>query len=165
MAIDIVSHWDVGYELFNDRDRFATNFIEAEVLDMEAKPELAAMKGSFDIIYVGQVLHQWLWDKQVEACKKIVAMAADGAMVVGLQIGSVKGDVEHLKTAKAEGMHFFHSPETFGRMWRQVGVETGTKWETECHFKSWEELGWDTKDVAYLGPNARFIEFHVIRVD
>jgi SAM-dependent methyltransferase len=60
VAIDIVS---VRYAMFSDLNKFEASFIEADLLNIDAKPELAAMKGTFDIIYVAQVLHQWGWNK------------------------------------------------------------------------------------------------------
>ena len=163
VAIDIVSHWDVGYEMFNDRSKFHTTFIETDILAPNS--ELAAMKGTFDIIYVAQVLHQWGWGRQVEACKRIFEMSTKGAMVVGLQVGLVKGAVKHLKMAKAEATYFFHDSDTFQKMWDQVGEETGTEWVCESRLRTWEEMGWDPKDAAYLGPDARIVEFVVNRMD
>jgi len=164
VAIDIVSHWDVGYYMFNDRDRFEANFIEADLLNVDAKHELAAMKGSFDVIYVAQVLHQWGWGKQVEACKAITEMCAKSAMVVGIQVGLLEGRLKHVKTDKADAYHFFHDPGTFQRMWDQAGEETGTKWKSESRLKTWEEMEMDSKDAAYLGPDARILEFCVTRM-
>jgi hypothetical protein len=31
-GVDIVSHWDVGYSLFKDKDHFKGHFIEADIL-------------------------------------------------------------------------------------------------------------------------------------
>lgn len=165
VAFDIVSHWEVGYEMFNDRDRFEANFIEADLLNIEAKPELIAMKGTFGVIYAAQLLHQWGWEKQVEACKKIVELSAKGAMVIGIQIGLLEGRLKHLKTDKADAYHFFHDPETFQKLWDQAGEETETKWNSDSRLKTFEEIGMDSKDAAYLGPDARILEFAVTRID
>ncbi|TGO70814.1 hypothetical protein BELL_0661g00010 [Botrytis elliptica] len=64
-AIDIVSHWDMGYNLFRDRDQFYAQFIEADIVS-ESKV-LAPLRGQVDIIAVTQVIHQWDWERQVKA--------------------------------------------------------------------------------------------------
>lgn len=56
-AVDIVSHWDVGYNLFRDRDRFSAQFIEADIVS--GSEALAPLRGQVDIITITQVIHQW----------------------------------------------------------------------------------------------------------
>jgi hypothetical protein len=52
-GVDIVSHWDVGYSLFKDKDKvhFKGHFIEADILSTD-KLELLALR-SVDIICLG----------------------------------------------------------------------------------------------------------------
>jgi hypothetical protein len=57
-GVDIVSHRDVGYSLFKDKDHFKGYFIEAEILSTD-KPELLVLRGGVDIISVSVLLHQW----------------------------------------------------------------------------------------------------------
>ena len=55
-GVDIVDNWDLGYDLFRDRDRFAAHFVEADVL---AKAEdLKELEGKVDVVSVFHVLHQ-----------------------------------------------------------------------------------------------------------
>jgi hypothetical protein len=32
IAVDIVNFWDLGYEMFRDRDKFEAHFIEADLI-------------------------------------------------------------------------------------------------------------------------------------
>ena len=56
-AVDIVSHWDVGYERYRDRDWFPTHSVEADIL--LPNTELREISGKVDITHI---LHQWAWE-------------------------------------------------------------------------------------------------------
>jgi len=43
-VIDIVNHWDLGYDLFRDREKFHAHYIETDIL--YPSPELRKCKGS-----------------------------------------------------------------------------------------------------------------------
>lgn len=58
-GVDIASHWDVGFEMFRDRDSFSAHFIEADILTAsDPQSPLSSLKGQVDIISIAQVLHQ-----------------------------------------------------------------------------------------------------------
>ncbi|KAG4428352.1 hypothetical protein IFR05_016167 [Cadophora sp. M221] len=164
-GVDIASHWDVGFEMFRDGSKFYGKFIECDILT--PNKELTALEGSFDVIYIAQVLHQWGWDVQVAALKELVRLSKPkkNTIVFGFQLGQVRGGVKVLETAKSRATYFWHDEETFKELWRQVGEETGTKWVADATLKSWEEGGLDPKDTAYLGPDTRFLGFVVRRLD
>ncbi|KAG4031486.1 hypothetical protein MFRU_009g02580 [Monilinia fructicola] len=56
-AVEIVNHWDLGYEYFRDRDRFHVDFFEDDMMHPGAK--LSALQGTMDVILVNQIFHQW----------------------------------------------------------------------------------------------------------
>lgn len=61
IGMDIVSHWNVGYELFQDRGRFEGKFVEADLLKVgtgEEPEEVKALKGKVGILHVSALLHQ-----------------------------------------------------------------------------------------------------------
>lgn len=41
--------------------------------------------------------------------------------------------------------------------------ETGTEWWCEAQLKTYEEMGWDPKDIEYLREDSRVIQFVVSR--
>ena len=55
-GVDIVSHWDVGFDMFRDRDRFNAHFIEADILST-ADAALMTLKGKVDVVSITQVAH------------------------------------------------------------------------------------------------------------
>ncbi|KAL9121468.1 MAG: hypothetical protein Q9187_001970 [Circinaria calcarea] len=160
-GVDIVSHWDVGYALFNDKDRFAARFIEADILSSD-HPALLALRGRVDIISVSAVMHQWAWRGQVEAAKKLVALSKPGSLVVGYQIGNLEG--KRVVNRFSQVPQWRHDPASFEMMWNQVGAETGSTWETKACLRSWEDMGWDPEDQAWMEPGDRVIDFVVSRI-
>jgi hypothetical protein len=159
-SVDIVSHWDVGYALFQDQDRFEAHFIEADILSSENQ-SLMKLRGNVDIISISAVLHQWGWNEQLEAAKKLVAFTKPGSLVVGHQIGNVEGKQVLNKSLPLPVWR--HDPASFIKMWDQVGDETGTTWKTEAWLRSCEHMGWDPKDMAWLNPGDKVIDFVVTR--
>lgn len=161
-AVDVVNHWDVGYDMYRDRDRFSAHFIEADILYPNA--ELEALRGRVDVISITHVLHQWDWGGQVKAVEQLVGLSSGrGALVVGFQVGSV-GVRERNASGLAKSDAYWHDPGSFQRMWDEVGREMGTEWRCEARLLRWEEVGWDPKDTEYLGNEARVLEFVVRRV-
>ena len=47
--------WDLGFELFNDRDKMTATFIEANVLDSVSG--LEKVKGSFNVVIAYKFIH------------------------------------------------------------------------------------------------------------
>lgn len=87
-GVDIVSHWDVWYELFRDQDRFGVHFIESDILLLE-NPKRQPLIGQVDILSVSMVLHPWDWNDQLEAAKTLVTFTKPGPLILGHQIGNV----------------------------------------------------------------------------
>ena len=52
-GFDIIDFWDLGFEMFQDRDRFKAHFVQADIMAADSK--LAEFKGKLDIIYIAQV--------------------------------------------------------------------------------------------------------------
>jgi hypothetical protein len=168
-GVDIVSHWDVGFALYRDQDKFKAHFIEADMLSVNDNDEggeitpLQALRATADIVSISAVLHQWDWDNQVKAAKKVAAFTnGPGALVVGYQIGNIEAKPV---LNKALQLHQWrHTPESFAKLWDQVGVETGTAWETEGKLLSWEEMNWDPEDNRWMEPGDKALNFVVTRV-
>ncbi|QSZ35668.1 hypothetical protein DSL72_006790 [Monilinia vaccinii-corymbosi] len=161
-AVDIVSHWEVGYELFRDRDRFAAHFIEADIVSQSES--LAPLKGQIDITSITQVIHQWDWDGQVNCAKQLVAFTkGPGSLVVGNQIGNPTAQEVTLKSLVVPMWR--HNPESFAKLWNQVGSETGTKWETQAWIRTFEEMSFGANDGAWMEPGVSLIEFVARRTE
>ncbi|KAK3173825.1 hypothetical protein OEA41_007157 [Lepraria neglecta] len=166
----IPEFWDISYDLYRDAGHMKARFIPADVLD-PASP-LVELQGKLDILLANQVFHLFDWERQVEAGKNMVALSRLGTWLVGYQIGSSVGRAVPVRTTtggEAGGAgsktKFFHTPETWREMWRQVQRETGTEWEVESSLRPLKEWGLEDEDSAWMGPAARGFEFIVRRVD
>lgn len=156
--------------MFGDRGRFDVGFLEADVLGGEnycggdggagRGKGLEELHGKFDIVSVIFVLHQWGLEDQVSAVKqllKLLRAEKRGSTVVGFQIGSLAARVTGLGTYR-------HDPDSFRGMWERAGRETGTRWSCDVQLRFFEDLGLDGEDSAYLGDDARILQFVVDRV-
>ena len=52
-GFDIIDFWDLGFEMFQDRDWFKAHFVQADIMATDS--EFAVFKGELDIIYIAQV--------------------------------------------------------------------------------------------------------------
>lgn len=158
-----MSHWDVGYELFNDRSRWKGHFVEGDFLTAATSPAFAPVRANTDVIVISQVLHQWVWTQQARGATALVALTKPGSLVVGNQMGKPEaGEVV------PEGFTvplYVQSPESFARLWDEVGAATDTRWETQCWLRAWAHIGIDSKDSAFMGPDVGILEFAARRVE
>ncbi|TRX87976.1 hypothetical protein FHL15_011117 [Xylaria flabelliformis] len=123
IGVDIVNHFDLGYEFFCDLGRFHGQFIEADFLS--SSPELMALKGQIDIILVSQLLHQWDWDNQVKALETLISFTKPGSSIVGNQIGNQVAQsvaVEQLPSV----VTWRHNQKSFAQMFEEAGKATGS---------------------------------------
>lgn len=137
-GVDIVNHFDVGYNLFRDREHFKGHFIEADILSTTSS-ELTALKGQADIIVVSQVLHQWNWDNQIKATQTLSTFTKPGSMIVGNQIGNPKAQEINLKSLSMAVWR--HNPDSFAKMFEAVGDTTGTRWEIQAWLRTFADMG------------------------
>jgi len=158
-GVDIVSHWDVGFAMFRDRDTFSAHFIEADF--MSSNPTLQKLEGTADVIFISQVLHQWNWSDQLRAAKRLVAFSKPGTLLAGCQIGNV--NAREVKFGPEKVPLWRQNPESFTKLWEQAGVETGSNWKTEAWLRTWKDMGWDPQDQALMEEDDRVIDFVVTR--
>ncbi len=107
------------------------------------------------------VLHLFNWENQVKALKEVVDLSkGKGSMFVGCQIGHVKGGNHGVRI-------WLHDAESWGKLWDEVGRETGTKWDaSEVTLKEWEEVGQGGKGgMGWMGSDSRALVFVVRRIE
>ncbi|KAL6708531.1 hypothetical protein ACN47E_002512 [Coniothyrium glycines] len=130
-ASDVTKNfWDpYGYDLFCDRDTLKTRFVQADIFDEGS--ELKALDGKIDIVNAASFFHLFDWDGQVKAAKRVVDLLkpSSGSLILGRQGGKPEaGSFAHvMKDLTA----WWHNPESWARMWKQVGEETDTEWEVQ----------------------------------
>lgn len=127
---------DLGFELFNDREKFGPDsFVAANLLDPSDEGS-KKLEGKVTLICAGNFFHLFDRDQQLFAATKMIKFLKPGvtdAVILGGQIGSSKpGNF----TAVTGGTRFLHDPETFQELWDEAGRTTGTKWKVSSKWMS-----------------------------
>jgi SAM-dependent methyltransferase len=153
--------FQLGYELFRDKDTLKSTFIAADIFDHTSP--LSSLDGKIDIIYTGSFLHLFGYAEQFEICKRIVKLLRDrkGSLLVGRQVGNLDAGEQVHRTNKNQTM-FRHNVESFKRLWEEVGEVTGTKWRVDAELLTFNENFLNERGGLH-GPNVRRLRFSVWR--
>lgn len=152
--------WDFGYDMFLDKSTLKTHFFEADIFDIDS--DLKKMDGKIDIINAASFFHLFSWDEQVKAAKRAVQLLKPitGSLIIGRQGGKPEaGSFAHLKK---ELTAYWHNPESWSKMWKLVGEETGTEWEVDSSLGE-EDLSKRMKTLL-VPAGTRFMTFTIRRV-
>ena len=153
---------DVGYDLFQDRDRLRSTFVAADILD-ESSPELRGLDGNIDIVFAGSFFHVFDWDAQMRISKRLALLmrSVPGSLVFGHHLGHVAPDTYPL--GLGAGSVYAHDKGSLQQMWTQVGLETGSKWRVEAELEGTGKLVGCTKEGKWGDPGRRYMRFVVRR--
>jgi hypothetical protein len=153
--------WDIGYDLFLDKDTLNVKFIPADVFDSESG--LKELDGKLNLVLAHSFFHLFDWDGQVKAAKRVVALLKPepGVMVFGRQGGQpAAGSFEKINKLHSA---FWHNEESWAKLWKQVGDETGTEWKVESLLGE-EDLTSKLRMSSLVPTGTRFMTFTIRRV-
>ncbi|KAL4925053.1 class I SAM-dependent methyltransferase [Aspergillus undulatus] len=120
-AVDVVPRlWELGFELFRDKDKMHAQFIEGDFL--------AAAQGKADVVIALQFLHLFSWERQIAAAERIVALSKPGTIFAGYQ----QGRKQARETMGPWGIMFVQNLELFMSMWAIVEEATQTRWTKDA---------------------------------
>jgi SAM-dependent methyltransferase len=144
---------DLGYKLFNDRDKLRTKFLVADIFDPSSP--LKDLQGSVDMVYTGSFFHLWGLQGQREVSKAVALLLrpTSGSMIVGRQMGAVDA---HEKTSDT-GTMFRHNADSFKKLWKEIGDDLCITFKVEARL---EDLNRD----HFKGDDSKRIYFSVRRV-
>ena len=161
-ATDLIEDfWEIGYDLFRDRDSMKANFLKADILD--ANSALKDLHGKIDVVYAGSVFHLFGWANQLKAARQLVLLSRVGTAVLGCQLG--RNDAEEVTSRWDGKTAFYHSVESFREMWHIVEEDTGTCWTVNASLGSLEILGLEKEDIAWMRPGSLLLQFSLTRVE
>ena len=130
----------MGYALFRDRGTLAATLLAADVFAAGEADALRGLDARVDVVYTASFLHLFGWAEQVAVGRRVVRLLrGKGSVVFGRQVGSVRAGA-YERRAGLGGSVYRHDGESFRRMWRQIGRETGTEWRVEVQME--EGAGW-----------------------
>ncbi|KAJ5765047.1 porphobilinogen deaminase protein [Penicillium odoratum] len=158
---DISSEFlDLGFELFNDREKFRPDsFVAANILDPSDEGS-KKLDGKVTLINAGNFFHLFDWDQQLLAATRMIKFLKPGvtdAVVLGGHIGSLKPGSF---TKVTGGTRFLHNPETFQELWDEAGRTTGTKWEVSS---TW--ISKITIDIPSFPDESRYLVYIARQID
>lgn len=157
-AIDISRDlWDLGFELFNDREKMTATFVETNVLDSISG--LQKLNGSFDVIIANQFIHLFDWEGQVSVIKRVVELSRPGTMLIGYQ----RAQVPPREIERQWGKMYFHDDETYKSLWQRVELETKSAWDLKVRLVDLSEWGMEEEDMAWMPEGRKGINFVVTR--
>lgn len=130
------SFFDLGHELFNDRDSFQGQLFRADVLDEEDE-ELKRWNSKIDFIFVGAFLHLFPLEIQLQVLVRMMKLLKDkkGAMILGRQVGN-RTPTAAVRKSRPDPF-FQHNVESLRDMWDEAGMLTGTKWSVDGKLLDW----------------------------
>jgi hypothetical protein len=136
---------DIGYDLFLDKSTLQATFTAADVFNPE---DLKDLDGTVDIIHTAAFFHLFNWEEQVQVAKRLIKLLKPepGVLVIGRHQGTeVAGPTE--PKISMDRPRYEHNEDSFARLWKEVGEETGTKWAADVKF--------DTGDAGKAGAGAK----------
>lgn len=158
--------WDLGYDLFRDRDTLESEFYQLDLFDVDSlKRVAAAASGSsapgdagFDIIHASSMFHLFDWDKQLEAMTNTLTYLLrrrPGSMVFGRQVGTDTPGPHESSTSTSGAVMYQHNEETQRRIWETVEAKTGLNLRIEVDLVDWQRPARSGIDVS----RARMLRF------
>ncbi|KAF2502409.1 hypothetical protein BU16DRAFT_474636 [Lophium mytilinum] len=153
---------ELGYDLFLDKETLKTKFIASDIFDPEA--EIKQLDNSIDIVHASSFFHLFDWKQSVQAAKRIVEILKKepGALVIGRQLGGEEsGDIESPIDKKTR---YQHNSESFKKMWKLVGDETGSNWEVDVTIKLFPRGGGLLRQLEKRRDDTRVLIWAVRRV-
>ncbi|KAK4182541.1 hypothetical protein QBC35DRAFT_546927, partial [Podospora australis] len=130
--------FDVGYELFQDRDALRTTFIAADIFDSSDMSTLAALRGKMDIIYTGAFFHLWSLEEQERAATQVLRLLTPrpGSMIIGRQTGNDEAGPFSRAGDTSGRTHYRHNAESWTELWNRVGEVIGVKLVVEAELSA-----------------------------
>ncbi|KAJ4993216.1 methyltransferase domain-containing protein [Stagonosporopsis vannaccii] len=151
--------WDMGYEMFLDRSSLKATFIEADVFDNTSG--LQEFTGKFDIVHAASFFHLFDWDAQIVAAKRIISLLnpESNSLILGRQAARVEAGDFIAKVGQTK-RRYWHNPESWASLWKQVSEETGMNWKVEAVFDEKPEGARKKSGMAdFIPEDTKFMKF------
>ena len=145
---------ELGHRLFLDKDSLRSQFIAGDVFDPEA--EIKKLDGQVDILHAASFFHLFDLEQQKQVARRVVKLLKPkkNALLLGRHVGNVKGgEIAHRMTPSRT--MFRHDPDTWKKLWEDIGQETGTEWEVEVDMADWVSPEWQQDGARRMAYSVR----------
>jgi len=111
---------------------------------------LKQLDGQINIAYTGSFFHLFDWEGQKAVGLRVVRLlkAEPGSMLVGRQVGVIEPGEEPRDAAPGERKRYRHDPESWKKLWDDIGRETGTRWNVHAELDDWAFGRAASSDIA-----------------
>jgi hypothetical protein len=139
----------VGHALFRDAEAMKGHFILGDIVSDDPDAPLVKTRGTWDFVNINMLLHGFVWDEQVRACKYILKLLKPrpGSAVMGIQSANTQSGTVTLGppflAAGSEKDVFMQNTDSFRKMWEEVGESEGCKLKISVDWQPKLELGSD----------------------
>lgn len=120
---------DLGYELFQDKEKLQTKFFAGDIFDEDST--LSELNSTIDIISANAFFHLFNWDMQKKASLRVVKLLKPrkDSLLVGRQLGNTNPGEQSRWTN--EGTAYRHDIKSLQRFWDEVGEEVGAEFRVD----------------------------------
>jgi len=147
---------ELGYKLFLDKDSLRSQFIAGDVFDQEA--DIKELDGKVDILHAASFFHLFDLERQKQVARRVVKLLKPkkNALLLGRHVGDVKGGVK-THPLDPSRTNYRHDPDTWKKLWEDIGEETGTKWEVEVEMQDLVSREWQQDGARRMAYSVRRI--------
>jgi len=120
--------WDLGYDMYKDRDTFKTPFFEGDISDHEFMKEY---DGKFDFIHAASFFHIFNLESQYKVVQRMTKLLSSkpGSVIFGRQVGcSVPRHFSSHPIRLGKGL-YMHSVQSFTDMFEDAAPG---KWDIQA---------------------------------
>ena len=118
-----------------------------------------------DIVHAASFFHLFDWDEQFTVAKHVAKLLKPrpGSLLIGRQIGHRTAG-EWARRLDSSKTRYRHNEESFTRLWKEVGDETGSEWEVDAKLDEEDvQRGMGTQ-FDFVPEGTRWLRFTVRRV-
>lgn len=154
--------WELGYDLYRDKDRLKASFLVGDVFDPSS--ELGKLDGTVDVIHAGSFFHLFSYEQQIVVAKRIIKLLkpVEGSLLVGRQVGNLNPGALQSSDGR---ILYRHNEESWAGFWRDVSERTGVKFEVESKLEDAKRLFMrDGKPGGSWMDDPKRLKFSVRRV-
>ena len=152
--------FDLGYELFRDREKMHATFLSTD-LTRPVVPSIESLQSKIDIISAQSFFHLFTLEDQVTAAIHLARLTKPipGSIIVGRQLGLM--EARETTGLTPETTVFLHNPDSFTNFWQDVGAATDSKWKVETEI---EKAPDHILHQSWAAPGTMFFVFTVTRL-
>jgi hypothetical protein len=138
--------FDIGFEFYNDRDRWQGSFLVADGTKRLEDTALAPLIGKVDIVWCPKYIHLYDRPHQVEVAANLIRLLKPraGSIFAGSQNGYPVPEEKPLADGGFQGQQksfFIGNAETLREIWDEAAAQTGTKWELDARLLDLRTIG------------------------